>query len=87
MLDVITLVDIDALAKFSELAMPVASVCGLGWWLRGKFEQVDNRSEQRWLTHEGADNARHLENLERFRRMGNALVSLGFKNGNSLEPH
>lgn len=62
---------------------PAGSVLVLGWWLRGRFEAVDNRSEARWIEHESRDQARHEDNLNRFADIRVALTSLGWRGGGS----
>lgn len=67
---------VTAIAAVVALAFSfIGSVFGLGIWISGKFRTVEIASEQR-----------HLQNLDRFRRIGFALVSMGYKNGDSLEP-
>lgn len=55
------------------VAAPLVSVIGLGWWLRGQFNNV-SRSNIEWLqTHEAQDERRHRQNLMRFTKIGMKL--------------
>jgi len=51
----------------------IGSVFTLGWWLSGRFRLIEQDAH-----------IRHLENLDRFRRIGLALVRLG--SDDDLEP-
>lgn len=53
----------------------MGSIFTLGWWLSGKFRKIEKEASKK-----------HLENLERFRRIGLALSKLGYQNGHHLEP-
>ncbi len=59
----------------------VASVAGLGWWLRGEFRRVEKGQDAILDAHEAKDQERHEENLERFAQIKVALARLGYKNG------
>ena len=78
------MVDVESLVTIGGAAFSSAlSVSGLGWWLRGKFTQVDNNSQARWLDHEEKDQNRHEDNLKKFSGIAVALAQLGWRNGTS----
>ena len=47
---------------------PVAVVC-LGWWLRGRFQDVKDDARKNLTEHELKDQGRHEENIQRFARL------------------
>ena len=70
-------IDPSIVALFSS----IASVAGLGWWLRGEFRKAEKGQESIIDAHEAKDQERHEENLERFAQIKVALARLGYKNG------
>lgn len=67
---------VHVVAEVGGLAVTfIGSIFSLGYWLSGRFRKIEE-----------AANNRHLENLERFRRIGYALATVGYKNGINLEP-
>lgn len=83
----------ETIATIGATAVAVVfSIWGLGWWLRGKFQEIKDYGDKRWLRvsqmftqkvddHENQDQQRHEDNLNRFMRIEVALAQLGWRNG------
>jgi hypothetical protein len=54
----------------SIVVASTTSAAGLGWWLAGRFRDIESNIE-----------VRHEQYLERFRRISVALAELGHRNG------
>lgn len=50
-----------------------SAVAGLGWWLRGKFSEVQTKSSELLKSHEVQDERRHRQNLVRFAKINTKL--------------
>jgi hypothetical protein len=53
-------------AAATAIVGSISSAVGLGWWLKGQFQEVQDTSKALIKEHEDKDNLRHEDNLERF---------------------
>ena len=70
----------DELLKYGIQAGGPAAVVCLGWWLRGKFQDVKDDSRKNLDLHEAKDQGRHEQNIQRFVRLE---TKSGQSNGNT----
>lgn len=61
------------LVEVMKLAGGPSAVVALGWWLRGKFSEISEKSQLQLDTHENQDERRHRQNLVRFAKINTKL--------------
>ena len=59
---------LSALVELLKIVGGPSAVAGLGYWLRGKFSNIEESSRNQLATHEHQDERRHRQNLVRFAR-------------------
>jgi hypothetical protein len=67
----------DPTVQLIVMAGGPAAVACLGWWLSGKFRDMERANTQALATHENEDQRRHVENLRRFGRLDVRLARMG----------
>lgn len=67
----------DPTTQLLVMAGGPAAVACLGWWLSGKFRDMERANTQALATHENEDQRRHLENLGRFGTLNVRLARMG----------
>jgi hypothetical protein len=60
---------VDTVITYTIQAAAPATVVCLGWWLRGKFQDVKDDARNNLSEHELKDQGRHEENIQRFARL------------------
>jgi hypothetical protein len=73
----------DEFIKYAFGAGGPAAVAALGWWLSGRFRNIERTQAAVLYAHENEDQKRHEENLLRFSDIKEALARLGYRNGSS----
>lgn len=69
----------DELIEILKVFGGPSAVATLGWWLRGKFSNIEESSKEQLATHEHQDERRHRQNLVRFARIN---MKLGISDAN-----
>jgi len=64
---------IDEVIELFKIVGGPATVACLGWWLRGKFSDIDETSKAQLNSHEQEDERRHRQNLVRFAKINMKL--------------
>jgi hypothetical protein len=74
----------DTLIEMLKIVGGPSAVATLGWWLRGKFSDIQETSKAQLATHEHQDERRHRQNLVRFAKINQKLniPDPGETNGN-----
>lgn len=75
----------DPVMQYVLFAGAPAAVACLGWWLSGKFRNLERAYTSALNLHEQEDDRRHIENLERFGSINVRLARMGNGSHNGAE--